>query len=226
MHVHVTCVHVPACTWGIWHIVNHIEETHMESHKKNWVNSVNGSHRNSTLKLFLSCSWRRGQTNKQDKTRRDKTSEATSRTRAPSGALVENGHQGYFFLQFLGTKMPLRKAHVARQRQNVAPGVSRGACSCLWTTGIFVPKNGQKNDPADHFFVCIDYNIDTMFFTQKNRPKNCLEQRKLIHKSWKTKKMTYFFTKHFFLNFTKMLQTSFFYGVVAIYTRSTPPKIS
>ena len=35
------------------------------------------------------------------------------------------------FLQFLGTKMPLRKAHVARQRQNVAPGVSRGACSRL-----------------------------------------------------------------------------------------------
>ena len=53
--------HVPSCTWGTWHIVDHIEETYTESHKKISVDSVNGSHRNSTLKLFLSCSWRRGQ---------------------------------------------------------------------------------------------------------------------------------------------------------------------
>ena len=36
-------------------IVDHVEETHTESHKKISVDSVNGSHRNSTLKLFLSC---------------------------------------------------------------------------------------------------------------------------------------------------------------------------
>ena len=51
-------VHVPTCTWRTWHVVTHVEETHTESHKKIWADSVNGSHRNSTLKLFLSCSWR------------------------------------------------------------------------------------------------------------------------------------------------------------------------
>ena len=54
-------VHVPTCTWGTWHVVHHVEETHTESHTKIWVDSVNGSHRNCTLKLLLSCSWARGQ---------------------------------------------------------------------------------------------------------------------------------------------------------------------
>ena len=27
-------VHVPTCTWGTWHVVTHVEETHTESHKK------------------------------------------------------------------------------------------------------------------------------------------------------------------------------------------------
>ena len=35
------------------HVVSHVEETHMELHKKIWVHSVNGSHRNSTFKFFL-----------------------------------------------------------------------------------------------------------------------------------------------------------------------------
>ena len=48
-------VHVPTCTWRTWHVVTHVEETHTESHKKIWADSVNGSHRNSTLKLLLSC---------------------------------------------------------------------------------------------------------------------------------------------------------------------------
>ena len=47
-------------TWGTWHVVTHVEETHTESHKKIWVDSVNGSHRNCTLKLLLSCSWASG----------------------------------------------------------------------------------------------------------------------------------------------------------------------
>ena len=51
-------VYMPTCMWGTWNVVIHVEETHTESHKKIWADSVNGSHRNSTLKLFLSCLWR------------------------------------------------------------------------------------------------------------------------------------------------------------------------
>ncbi len=38
------------------HILDHIEETHTELHKIFLVDSVFRTHRNSTLKLLLSCS--------------------------------------------------------------------------------------------------------------------------------------------------------------------------
>ena len=44
------------CTWGTWHVINHVEVTHTESHKKMLVNSVMGSHHNSTFKLLQSSS--------------------------------------------------------------------------------------------------------------------------------------------------------------------------
>jgi len=50
-------MHVPMCMWGTWHVVTHVEETHMESQKEIWVDSVFGTYRNSTLNLLLSCSW-------------------------------------------------------------------------------------------------------------------------------------------------------------------------
>ena len=58
---HVPHVHMSTCTRGTWHVVTHVEETYTESHKKIWVDLVNGSHRNCTLKLLLSCSWTKGQ---------------------------------------------------------------------------------------------------------------------------------------------------------------------
>ena len=58
-------------------------------------------------------------TNKQDKTRQDKTSEATSRTRAPSGALIEMPPRWTYNERRVRVHLMKKRAHVHARACNV-----------------------------------------------------------------------------------------------------------